>query len=120
MQTECKSNKLELEDLGNRRVEADFSGGQISSDGGAHNIFYLNPSIDDVGDILKRGHPYIVPYYYGSKTELWLDRASGLRVKELHWDTQNQLYEKYEYYDLVVNVPLSDLAFDPKNPEYDF
>jgi hypothetical protein len=35
MTTECNAAKLELEGVGRRRVEADFSGGQVSSDGGA-------------------------------------------------------------------------------------
>ena len=33
MTTQCTVNKLEMEGLGKRRVEADFSAGQVSSDG---------------------------------------------------------------------------------------
>ncbi len=32
--TECTTEKLIFEGVGRRRVEADFSGGQVSSDGG--------------------------------------------------------------------------------------
>ncbi|MFH0900561.1 MAG: IS1380 family transposase [Pseudomonadota bacterium] len=34
MQTQCSFSKMELEGVGRRKIEADFSGGQISSDGG--------------------------------------------------------------------------------------
>ena len=34
MTSQATTKKLELEALGNRRVEADFSAGQVSSDGG--------------------------------------------------------------------------------------
>jgi hypothetical protein len=34
MRTVCSANKLQFQALGRRRLEADFSGGQVSSDGG--------------------------------------------------------------------------------------
>jgi len=35
MQTECKADRYRFQDLGSRRVEADFCGGTLTSDGGA-------------------------------------------------------------------------------------
>ena len=34
MQTECNGTQLEFQGVGGRRVEADFNGGHITSDGG--------------------------------------------------------------------------------------
>jgi len=42
MHTECTSVQMEFQGLGRRRVEADFDGGYMSSDGGALLLWEAN------------------------------------------------------------------------------
>jgi len=62
----------------------------------------------------------IVPEYYASRMDLWLDAENGLPVRIMLYDGSGQLYERYEHREVEVNVGLTDRDFDPANPDYDF
>jgi hypothetical protein len=47
--TECKDQRWLFQDLGNRKVEVDFGGGYLSSDGGGLILRELERSKPDAG-----------------------------------------------------------------------
>ena len=54
MPTDCKQSsqdKLEFQQLGSRHVEADFSGGSITSDAGALLLRQVEENRDFIGDL---------------------------------------------------------------------
>ncbi len=83
-------------------------------------ILCANPSIDGLADELDGGRTYVVPAYYGSKTELVLDVDTGLPLVHTVWDASGRIYEKYEYKNLAVDPKLTDADFDPNNDAYGF
>ena len=58
--------------------------------------------------------------YYGRRIIINLDVENRLPIRIEIYDGENQLVEKYGYEDLKLNPGLTDLDFDPKNPEYNF
>lgn len=82
-------------------------------------ILYANPSIDSLTDELE-ARDYGVPVHYCAKTELVLDDATGLPLRITMWDARGNLYERYEFLEVKINPPMSDLDFNPDNPAYDF
>jgi hypothetical protein len=48
------------------------------------------------------------------------DAESKILVRIRVYDRDDQLVEAYGYENLVLNAPLADADFDPKNPEYRF
>ncbi len=68
----------------------------------------------------KAGDVVRVPRYYGSRFQVWVDRALHLPIQVLVTDFEGNAYERYEYHDLKVNVGLTSRDFDPKNPAYRF
>ncbi|MBI5509952.1 MAG: DUF1571 domain-containing protein [Deltaproteobacteria bacterium] len=85
----------------------------------AYVIFCANPELDSLTDRLRH-QSYRVPASYGGKTELALDRQTGLPARVITYDQGGALYEHYEYLDLVLNPPLANADFDRHNPAYDF
>lgn len=81
-------------------------------------VLMHNPEIDALDDELEE-REYVVPAYYGKSTELKLDVEHGLLLEQTVWDEAG-VYEHYEFFDLVVDPPLTDADFDPENPAYDF
>ncbi len=58
--------------------------------------------------------------YYGRRIIINVDVENKLPIKIEIYDQENQLVEKYGYEHLEFNPGLTDLDFDPKNPEYHF
>lgn len=86
----------------------------------AYIIFDANESIGALSDKLDEGETYVVPAYYGEKTEMAIDLETGFLVSQTVYNGDGEIYEKFEYSEMVVNPPLTDLDFDPKNPAYKF
>ncbi|MFH1050791.1 MAG: DUF1571 domain-containing protein [bacterium] len=58
--------------------------------------------------------------YYGHLIYLHLDEKSDLPLKFVVYDKNKKLLEDYEFWDLKVNVGLTDIDFDVDNPKYKF
>ena len=58
--------------------------------------------------------------YYGAVSEVCLDTVTLLPYSVTIYDSTGELLEKYRYREVKLNVGLTDLDFDPDNPEYDF
>ena len=86
----------------------------------AYVIFAANPKIHSLTSVLKEGESYAVPPYYGHKTEMVFDAATGLLLSQAIWNDQGELYERYDYSDMKPGAPLNDVDFDRKNPAYHF
>ncbi len=85
----------------------------------AYVIFNSNPSLDAFGDELEAAS-YLVPRFYGAKTEFVIDVELQLPVSVTIWDDRGRVYERYSYTEMVINPPLTPLDFDPDNPAYHF
>ncbi len=59
------------------------------------------------------------PYKVGA-AELCFDRATAMPVDVQFWDDAQRLMEHYGFRDMKLNPGLTDLDFDPKNPDYHF
>jgi hypothetical protein len=82
-------------------------------------IAYYNDGLDSLSDELD-AVDYVVPSYYGSKTEILVDAEYALPARVTVWDFEGRMYERLTFSNLVVNPPLTDLDFDPGNPAYNF
>lgn len=82
-------------------------------------ILYTNKDYDDPDDP-DEGDPVFVPNYYGSRSELILDRETYLLLKASSWDWSGNLYESYEYHEMQYNAGLKPSDFDAKNKDYNF
>jgi hypothetical protein len=82
-------------------------------------VVYVNP---DIGGLSSRLRPreYVVPAYYGSRTEVVIDPATRLPVRQTVWDDEGRLYEQYDFDDLRCDPPLTEADFDPLNRAYGF
>lgn len=58
--------------------------------------------------------------YDGCRFVINQDVESKVLVRIRVYDRDDQLVENYGYENLVLNAPLVDADFDPKNPEYHF
>jgi len=82
-------------------------------------IMVNNKDYDDPDDP-DEGDKVFIPRYYGSRSEFYLEKGTGMPVKISTWDFQGRLYESYEYHDVKFNVGLTAKDFDPDNPAYNF
>lgn len=82
-------------------------------------ILHNNKGIKSPTDI-KAGQKILVPYHYCHRAVTWTDAKTKLLMKLEIYDWNNTLYEFYEFKDVKINVGLTDLDFDPKNPKYKF
>jgi outer membrane lipoprotein-sorting protein len=82
-------------------------------------ILYNNPEIDGPTD-LRAGQSIFVPRYYGARVVLWIGQEPRLPLKLEIYDGEGRLYESYEHSELRLNTGLTDMDFDPANPEYRF
>jgi hypothetical protein len=82
-------------------------------------ILYNNAEIDGPID-LRSGQNVFVPRYYGARVVLWIGQEPRLPLKLEIYDSMGRLYESYEHSELRLNIGLSDMDFDPTNPEYRF
>jgi hypothetical protein len=58
--------------------------------------------------------------YYAPRVVMDFDLESKLPLRIEIYDAEDRLMEQYGYEDLQVNVGLSELDFDPTNPDYRF
>ena len=58
--------------------------------------------------------------YDGYRFVINQDAESKIPVRIRVYDRDAQLVENYSYENLVLNAPLADADFDPKNPAYQF
>jgi LysM repeat protein len=82
-------------------------------------ILYNNPKMKDPADT-RPGQTVFVPTYYAPQGSIWVAEDSKLLAKVEIFDSDGQLYERYEYLRIDTNVGLTDADFDPDNPEYRF
>ncbi len=82
-------------------------------------ILHNNNGVDSPTDI-KAGQKVLVPYHYCRRAVTWIDAKTKLLTKLEIFDWNNKLYEFYEFKDVKINVGLTDVDFDPKNPKYKF
>ncbi len=68
---------------------------------------------------LSAGQVIKVPSDYGKVIRLTIDEKRKIPLI-VEVDDENGVYERYEYYKLEVNPPLTDLDFSRKNPAYNF
>ena len=83
-------------------------------------IFVANPSPSSLTSKLEAGREYAVPAYRASRTEYWFEVETGMLLKQIAWNAQNELYESYEHYEMRLNPQLTDADFDRDNPAYGF
>ncbi|MCS6904826.1 MAG: DUF1571 domain-containing protein [Bacteroidia bacterium] len=84
-----------------------------------HMILELNKDkIDDYYDT-KAGAQIKIPIDYAQKAIVLIDQQTYLPLSISIYDDKG-LYEKYEFYNLVVNPPFSADTFSEKNKAYKF
>lgn len=83
-----------------------------------YSIMILNPSINDFEDV-KVGQIIKIPNFYGRKIEFYVDRKTGLPLKQLIYD-QKGLLEKYEMKSFILNPSFKPEEFTPEYKDYRF
>ncbi len=81
----------------------------------------LDEGVDFKGSLADRVE-FFLPQngYYCSRSVVYFDQKSRLPLHVEFYDTENQLFERYSYTQLQLNVGLQDIDFDEENPKYDF
>ena len=83
-----------------------------------YSIMLSNSAIGDLDDV-KEGQVIRIPNFYARKIEFYMDRATGLPLRQLIYD-QNGLYEKYEMKSFLLNPVFKPEEFSPEYKEYGF
>lgn len=83
-------------------------------------LYAANDDVSSLNSRLSADKTYVVPAYYAEKTEMVIDPKTGLLLENKMWNGDGELYEQFEYFDMVPNAPLTDADFDEKNPAYHF
>lgn len=83
-----------------------------------YSILMMNPAIDGF-DNVREGQTIKIPNFYCRKIEFYIDRVSGLPLKQLISD-QKGLYEKYEMKSFLLNPVFKADEFSPEFEEYKF
>ena len=73
-------------------------------------IMHANHGVD-FEDTLAAGTQLVIPDYYGGRLQIWIDDVLGLPVRLDVYDWHDELYERYLYANLRVNVALTDDDF---------
>lgn len=81
-------------------------------------IIEKNPSVKS-WDSLKPGMKIKVPSSYAKKTILYIDKQNNLPIVQIMSDEVGE-FEKYEFYNLVVNPAFAADEFSPDFKDYDF
>jgi outer membrane lipoprotein-sorting protein len=82
-------------------------------------IWYSNPEVRHPRKI-KDGQTLFIPRYYAARGTVWVSPESLLPTRIEIFDADGELYERYFYRDVRLNIGLTDLDFDPENPDYRF
>ena len=81
----------------------------------------LNEGVDFKGVLADRVELFLPQNgYYCSRSVVYFDQKSRLPLHVEFYDIENQLFERYSYTQLQLNVGLQDIDFDEENPKYDF
>ena len=105
--TECTTEKLIFEGVGRRRVEADFSGGQVSSDGG---VLLVREADRRIG-LSERMSECFVDYRDGKQAEHSVKELIRQRVYALALG-----YEDVNDHELLSRDPLLATAIGKQDP----
>lgn len=65
----------------------------------------------DLDAVVKPGQQIKVPSCYAKKIELLIDPEIGLPIAQVIYDEKG-IYEKYEFSEIIVNIPISEQRFD--------
>ena len=82
-------------------------------------IWYNNPNVRGPRK-LKPGTTLFVPRYYSARGTLWVSPETLMPKRIEIFDAEDRLYERYIYREVQLNIGLTDLDFDPENPDYRF
>lgn len=82
-------------------------------------IWYNNPDVKGPEKV-KPGHALFIPEYYAARATVWVSPDQLLPTKIEILDASGELYERYVYSDVQINIGLTDLDFDTANPDYRF
>lgn len=77
-----------------------------------YSILLANPGLNNFYDV-EEGDVIRVPNFYGQKIEFYIDRKTGLPLRQLIYD-HHGLYEKYEMKNFIYNPPIKDIEFTPE------
>ena len=69
---------------------------------------------------IKAGQTLFIPRYYSARGTVWVSPETLLPTRIEIFDANDELYERYVYRDVRLNIGLTDLDFDPENPDYRF
>lgn len=84
-----------------------------------YTLWYANPDIRGPRK-LKSGQSLFIPRYYSARGTVWVSPQSLLPTRIEIFDANDELYERYIYAEVRLNVGLTDADFDPENPDYRF
>lgn len=82
-------------------------------------VWYNNPEVRGPRKI-EAGQTLFVPRYYSARGTVWVSPDTLLPTRIEIFDANDALYERYVYRDVQLNIGLTDLDFDPENPDYRF
>jgi outer membrane lipoprotein-sorting protein len=82
-------------------------------------VWYTNPGIRHPRKT-RPGKTLFIPRYYAARGTVWVSPESLLPTRIEIFDANGELYERYVYRDVKLNIGLTDLDFDPENPDYRF
>jgi outer membrane lipoprotein-sorting protein len=69
---------------------------------------------------LRPGQTLFIPTYYAARGSVWISPDSLVPARIEIFDADGELYERYVYSDVQLNVGLTDRDFDTTNPDYRF
>jgi hypothetical protein len=82
-------------------------------------VWYNNPGVRGPRK-LKTDETLFIPRYYAARGTVWVSPETLLPVHIEIFDANGELYERYRYRDVRLNIGLTDVDFDPENPDYRF
>jgi outer membrane lipoprotein-sorting protein len=82
-------------------------------------VWYNNPEVRGPRKI-KAGQTLFIPRYYSARGTVWVSPETLLPTRIEIFDANDELYERYVYRDVRLNIGLTDLDFNPENPDYRF
>jgi outer membrane lipoprotein-sorting protein len=90
-----------------------------SYDQSMYTIWYNNRDVKGPEKV-DPGQTLFMPRYYAARGTVWVSADSSLPTRIEILDASGELYERYVYSDVQINIGLTDLDFDSKNPDYRF
>jgi len=65
----------------------------------------------EISTVVKPGQQIKIPSCYAKKIELFIDPEIGLPIAQVIYDEKG-IYEKYEFSEIIVNIPISEQRFN--------